>query len=81
MSGMQYLRGLLQALIIKKKYYGVNISVSIQGIALKHFSALPKTEINSTTPSCQRHAVFQSFLSDDIKHDADNTNAQSKHLI
>ena len=27
----------------KSEYYGGNISVSIEGIALEHFSALPKT--------------------------------------
>ena len=45
----------------------------IEGIALEHFSAVPKTDINSTTPSCQRHAVFHSFLSDDRKQDSDTT--------
>ena len=41
--------------------------MSIDGIALEHFSALIKSDINSTTPSRQRHAVFNSFLSDDSK--------------
>ena len=35
--------------------------MSIEGIALEHFSALQKTDINLTTPSLQRHAVFHSF--------------------
>ena len=43
---------------IQSKYYGENISVSIEGIALEHLSALPQTEINSFTKSCPRHAVF-----------------------
>ena len=43
---------------------------------------LPKTNINSTTPSHQRHAVFRSFLSDDSKQDDDTTTAHSKkHFI
>ena len=52
---------------IQSEYYGVNRSVSIEGILLEHFIELPKTYINSTTPSRQRHAVFHSFLSDDSK--------------
>ena len=50
-------------------------------ITLEHFIALPKTDINSTTPSRQRHAVFQYFLSDDRKQDAATTTAHSKRLI
>ena len=46
---------------IKSEYYGGKISVSIEGIELEHFSAIPQKDINSTTPSCQRHAVFHSF--------------------
>ena len=49
---------------IKSKYYGGNRYVSIEGIVLEHFSAVPQKDINSTTPSCQCHAVFHSFLSD-----------------
>ena len=52
--------------------------MSIEGIALEHFSALPKADINSTTPSHQRHAVFHSFLSEDSKQDAATTTAHSK---
>ena len=46
--------------------------MSIEGIALEHFSALPQTEINS---------VFHSFLSDDSKQDAAITNSRSNCLI
>ena len=53
----------------------------IEGISLESFSALPKNDINSTTPSRQRHAVFHSFLSDDSKQDAATTNAHSKRFI
>ena len=46
---------------IESEYYGGNISLSIEVILLEHLSALPKTDIISTTPSHQRHAVFHSF--------------------
>ena len=55
--------------------------MSIEGISLESFSSLPKTDINSTTPSRQLHAVFHSFLSDDIKQDSATTTAYSKCLI
>ena len=48
---------------------------------LEHFSAVPKIDINPTTPSRQHHAVFHYFLSDDSKQDAATTTAHSKHLI
>ena len=47
---------------IQSEYYGGNISVSIEGITLEHLSALPQTEINSSTKSFPRHAVFHSFF-------------------
>ena len=46
---------------IQYEYYGVNRSVSIEGITLKHFSAAPQADINSSTLSRPRHAVFHSF--------------------
>ena len=55
--------------------------MTIEGIPLEHFSTLPKTDINSTTPPRQRHAVFHSFLSDDRKQDSDTTTAHRKRLI
>ena len=55
--------------------------MSIEGIALEHFSTLPQTEINSFTKPCPRHAVFHSFLSGGSKQDAATTTAHSKHLI
>ena len=66
---------------IQSEYYGVNRYVSIEVIALEHFSALPQTEINSSTKSCPRHEVFHSFLSDDRKQDSATTTAQSKRFI
>ena len=53
----------------------------IEVITLENFSALPQTEINSSTKSCPRHAVFQSFLYDYSKHDSDTTTSHSKRLI
>ena len=58
-----------------------NISVSIEGIALEHFSELPQTEINSSTKPCPRHALFHHFLSDDSKKDSATTTEHSKRLI
>ena len=58
---------------IKSEYYGGNISVSIEGFSLEHFSTLPMSYINTTTPSRQHHAVFHSFLSGDSKQDSDTT--------
>ena len=66
---------------IKSEYYGGNRSVSIEVIALEHFSAAPLVDINSSTISRPQHAVFHSFLSDDSKHDAATTTAHSKRLI
>ena len=55
--------------------------MSIEVIALEHFSELPQTEINSSTKPCPQHAVSYSFLSDDSKQDAATTPAHSKLLI
>ena len=55
--------------------------MSIEGIVLEQYSALPKKVINTPTKSCQRHAVFHSFLLDDIKQDAATTPAHIKYLI
>ena len=66
---------------IQSEYYGVNISVSIEGIALEHFSAAPQSDINSSSLPCPWHAVFHSFLSYDSKQDAATTTAHSKQLI
>ena len=58
-----------------------NIYVSIEVIVLEHFSELPQTEINSSTKSCPRHAMFHYFLSDDSKQDSATTTAHIKLLI
>ena len=66
---------------IQSEYYGGNRSMYIEGIALEHYSALPQTEINSTTEPCPRHAAFHSFLSYDIKQDAATTTSHRNCLI
>ena len=66
---------------IQPEYYGGNRSVSIKGIVLEHFSAAPKADIKSYTILHQRHAVFQSFLSDNRKQDTATTIKHSKRLI
>ena len=66
---------------IQSEYCGGNRSVSIEGIALEHFSELPKADIKSSTISRQYHAVFHSFKPDDSKQDAATTTAYSKRLI
>ena len=65
----------------QSEYYGGNRSVSIEGIAFEHFISAPQTDINSSTLSRPRHAVFHYFLSDDSKQDAATTTAHSKLLI
>ena len=56
--------------------------MSIEGIALEKFSSSPQADINSSTLSCPRHALFHYFLSDDSKQDsATTTNAHRKRLI
>ena len=55
--------------------------MSTEGIELEHFSALPKADINSTTTSCQRYAVFNYYLSNYSKYDAATTTENSKPLI
>ena len=63
---------------IQSEYYGGKISVSIEGIALENFTAAPKSDINSSSLPCPRHAVFHSFSSDDSKQYAATTTAHSK---
>ena len=54
--------------------------MSIEGIEFEHFSALPQTEINSSTKPFTRHAVFH-FFSDDRKQDSATTTAHIKNLL
>ena len=63
---------------IQSEYYGGNRSVPIEDIALEHFSAAPQADINSSTLSRPRHAVFHYFLSDNRKQDAAATTVHNK---
>ena len=55
--------------------------MSIEGIVLENFSALTKTGINAPTKSCPHHAVFHSFLVDDIKQYSATNTSHRKHWI
>ena len=44
--------------------------MSIEEISLEHFSAQTQTETATTPQAHTRHAVFHSFLFDEIKQDA-----------
>ena len=55
--------------------------MSIEGILLEHFSALPHTEIKASIKSCPRGAVFHTFLSNNSKQDAATTTAHNKKTI
>ena len=66
---------------IQSEYYAGNISVSIEGITLEHFSAVTQVGINLSPISRQRYAAFHSFLSDYSKQDSATTTAYSKRLI
>ena len=48
---------------------------------MENFSAAPQEDINSSTLSRPRHAVFHYFLSGDSKQYAATTTAHSKQLI
>ena len=62
-------------------YYGGNISVSIEDIALDLFSANKQSLPLSAPPSHTCHAVFHSFLYDDIKQHSTTTAAKIKLII
>ena len=47
---------------IQLEYYGGNISVYIEGIALEHISELPQTQINSSTEPCPQYALLHFFV-------------------
>ena len=55
--------------------------MSIEGIVLEYFSAVPQADINSSTLSHQRHALFHFFKSENSKQDAATTTAHIKLLI
>ena len=55
--------------------------MSIEGIKLENFSPLQQTEINSSTKSYPRHAVFHYYFYDDIKQDSATNNTHRKRSI
>ena len=55
--------------------------MSIESIALEHFSELPKSNIKPSKISRRRHAVFHYFLSDDSKQDSATSTVHRKRLI
>ena len=55
--------------------------MSIEGIALDHFSAPTHTEITGTPQDRTHHYVFHSFFSDDRKQDYATTILHSKRII
>ena len=63
------------------EYYGSNISVYIEGIALESFSRAEPFLSLSKSKSCKEHAGIHYFLSDDIKQDAATTYAHRKCII
>ena len=66
---------------IQYEYYGGNIYVSTEGIALEHFSAAYQGTSSSCLQGCKFHAVFQSFLSDNSKKYASIKAIHSKRII
>ena len=65
---------------IQSEYNGGNLSVSIKGISLKHFSATTHNETETTPQACTRHDVFQFFSNDSKQHYA-TTIAHIKRII
>ena len=65
---------------IKNEYCGGNRSVSIDGIALEHSIETYQLTPSSYLHSFKYHAVFNYFLSYDIKQDADTTATHSKNI-
>ena len=55
--------------------------MAIEVSSMDNPSAPTHTELAATPQSCTRHVVFQSFLYDNIKQDADTTISHSKLII
>ena len=55
--------------------------MSIEGIALEHFSTTTHTETETTPQARTCHAVFRLFLSDSRKQDSATTTSRSKCII
>ena len=66
---------------IQYECYGGNRSVSIEGIALHHFSASNQANSSLTSEAVSRQEFCCSFLSNDIKQDVETTDAHSKYIM
>ena len=66
---------------IKIEYYGGNLYVSIEVIALDRFSASIQSISSLTYDVVSRQAVFCSFLSDDSKQDSAKKSTHSKRIM
>ena len=66
---------------IQSEYYGGNIYLSIEAIALKNFSAPTHKETEGIPQALTHHSVFRSVLSDDSKQDSATTISHSKIII
>ena len=63
------------------EYYVGNRSVSVEGVALEHFSDTFQETSPSYFYSITRHAVFHLFMSDNSKQYAYTTAAHIKQII
>ena len=66
---------------IQSEYYGLNMSVYIEGITLEHFSVSHHPIPLLSSDHVLHQAVFRSFWSDDSKQDAATTSKHSKQII
>ena len=66
---------------IQSKYYGGNMYVSIEGLALEHFNAPTQSNSVVSEKEVSHQTLFYSFLSDDNKQDDAINTAHSKHLL
>ena len=66
---------------IQPEYYGGKISISIEGVALYHFSTMHQNSPFLSSGNLSPHDVFHSFLSYDKNQDASTTASHSKCII
>ena len=63
------------------EYCGINISVYIEVIALYHFSALQNSSMLSEPSNLSLHALFHSFLPNNIKYYSTTISPHRKYII
>ena len=66
---------------IQSEYYDGNSYVSIEGIALEHFSATYKEIYSLSLYICTYNTAFHSFLNDQSKQDSATTDAHRKIIM